>query len=112
MSRARRIDATGAVRIAMLVVIAITSLATAVGEGEPDLSIPFVCIIAVMGIGTRGGVLDRPAFVLIEAIVVAMLGVATFSGSRDFIWAASVAVSLLAVGKIALLELTRDDRKH
>jgi hypothetical protein len=107
----RRITPTGWARIGMLAVIAIICLASAVGWSDPDLWIPFVCIIAVMGVGTRGGVLDAPPFVMIEAAVVVMLGVATFSGSRDFIWAASVAVSLLAVGKIAVLELTKDLRE-
>lgn len=93
----------------MLVAIAVICLASAVGFSDPDLWIPFVCIIAVMGIGTRGGVLEALPFVLIEAAVVLLLGVATFSGSRDFIWAASVAVSLVAVGKIALLELTKEE---
>lgn len=108
---APRITPTGWIRVAMLVVIALICLASAVGWADPDLWIPFVCIIAVMGVGTRGGVLDALPFVLIEAAVVAVLGVATFSGSRDFVWAASVAVSLLAVGKIALLELTKEDPK-
>lgn len=93
----------------MLVVIAIVALANAAEWVDPDLWIPFVCIIAVMGIGTRGGVLDSLGFVLIESAVVLVLGVATFSGSRDFVWAASVAVSILAVGKIALLEMSRGD---
>lgn len=105
---ARRISRNGILRVGMLVVIAVVCLASAVGWADPDLWIPFVCIIAVMGIGTRGGVLEALPFVLIEAAVVLLLGVATFSGSRDFIWAASVAVSLLAVGKIALLELTKE----
>ncbi|MDQ3033691.1 MAG: hypothetical protein M3Y87_14835 [Myxococcota bacterium] len=104
----RRITPTGWIRVATLALIAIICLASAVGWSDPDLWIPFVCIIAVMGVGTRGGMLDALPFVLIEAAVVVMLGVATFSGSRDFIWAASVAVSLLAVGKIALLEMTKE----
>ncbi len=95
------------IRIAMLAVIAVVCLASAVGWSDPDLWMPFVCIIAVMGIGTRGGVLDALPFVLIEAAVVAMLGIATITGSTDFIWAASVAVSLVAVGKIAFLEVYR-----
>ena len=106
-----RVSTTGLIRVAMLVVIAVVCLASAVGWGEPDLSIPFVCIIAVFGVGARGGMFDRLPFVLIEAAVVVMLGIATFSGSRDFTWAASVAVSLVAVGKIALLELTKEDPK-
>jgi hypothetical protein len=104
----RRITTAGAIRVAMLVLVALICLVSAVGVADPDLWIPFVCIIAVMGIGTRGGVLDKMSLVLIEAFVVVILGVATFSGSRDFIWAASVAVSVLAVGKIVLLELTSD----
>jgi hypothetical protein len=104
----RRVNPTAAVRVGMLVVIALVCLASAVGVSDPDLWIPFVCIIAVMGVGTRGGVLDSLGFVLIEAAVVVVLGVATFSGSRDFIWAASVAVSLVAVGKIAVLEISRE----
>ena len=108
MAEKRRITTTAAIRVAMLAVIALICLASAVGWSDPDLWIPFVCIIAVMGVGTRGGVLDSLRFVLIEAAVVVVLGVATFSGSRDFIWAASVAVSLVAVGKIALLELTKE----
>lgn len=110
MAEKPRITTTGAIRVGMLATIAIICLASAVGWSDPDLWIPFVCIIAVMGVGTRGGVLDSLAFVLIEAAVVVVLGVATFSGSRDFIWAASVAVSLVAVGKIAVLELTKEDR--
>ncbi|UJR86760.1 hypothetical protein [Sandaracinus amylolyticus] len=99
------------IRVAMLAVIALVCLASATGWGaDPDLSIPFVCIIAVFGVGTRGGVLDALPFVTIEAAVVLLLGVATFSGSRDFVWAASVAVSLVAVGKIALLELTKEPK--
>lgn len=110
MAERQRITTTGAIRVAMLALIAIICLAS-VQWSDPDLWIPFVCIIAVMGVGTRGGVLDSLGFVLIEAAVVVVLGVATFSGSRDFIWAASVAVSLVAVGKIALLELTKDDSR-
>jgi hypothetical protein len=98
------------IRIAMLMTIAAICLASAVGFSDPDLWIPFVCIIAVMGVGTRGGVLESLSFVLIEAAVVVLLGVATFSGSRDFIWAASVAVSLVALGKIALLEMTKEPK--
>jgi hypothetical protein len=110
---AARISATSAMRVAMLAMIAVICLGSAIGWADPDLWIPFVCIIAVMGVGTRGGVLDALPFVMIEAVVVVVLGVATFSGSRDFIWAASVAVSLVAVGKIAVLELTkeRDDEE-
>ena len=93
----------------MLAVIALICLASAVWVSDPDLWIPFVCIIAVMGVSTRGGALDALPFVLIEAAVVVVLGVATFSGSRDFIWAASVAVSLVAVGKIAFLEIQKRD---
>lgn len=96
------------VRIGMLVVIAVVVLANAAGWVDPDLWIPFVCIIAVMGIGTRGGPLESPGFVAIEAMVVLILGIATFSGSRDFVWAASVAVSLVAIGKVAYLETHRD----
>ncbi len=93
-------------RVATLGVIALVALGNAFEWVDPDLWIPFVCIIAVMGLGTRGGVLDTLAFVLVELCVVLVLGVATFSGSRDFVWAASVAISVLAVGKIALLQLT------
>ena len=100
---------TGLIRVAMLVAIAVICLASALWVADPDLWIPFVCIIAVMGVSTRGGALDALPFVLIEAVVVAVLGVATFSGSRDFIWAASVAVSLVAVGKIAFLEIQKRD---
>lgn len=88
----------------MLAVIALVALGNAFEWVDPDLWIPFVCIIAVMGLGTRGGVLDTLAFVLVELAVVLVLGVATFSGSRDFVWAASVGISVLAVGKIALLQ--------
>ncbi len=97
----------GWIRTAMLAVIAIVMLANAAGWVDPDLWIPFVCIIAVMGIGTRGGPLESPSFVAIEALVVLLLGVATFSGSRDFVWAASVGVSLVAIGKVAYLEAQR-----
>jgi hypothetical protein len=89
----------------MLAVVALVALGNAFEWVDPDLWIPFVCIIAVLGIGTRGGVLDTLPFVLVELAVVLVLGVATFSGSRDFVWAASVAISVLAVGKIALLQL-------
>ena len=102
---------TVALRVLMLVIIAVVALANAIGWVDPDLWIPFVCIIAVMGVGTRGGVLDSLRFVLLEAAVVCVLGVATFSGSRDFVWAASVAVSVLAVGKIGLLEMQRSDAR-
>jgi hypothetical protein len=95
------------IRIAMLVVIAIVMLANAVGWVDPDLWVPFVCIIAVMGIGTRGGPLESLSFVAIEASVVLVLGVATFSQSRDFVWAASVGVSLVAIGKVAFMEVQR-----
>lgn len=98
------------IRSAMLIVIAIVMLANAVGWVDPDLWVPFVCIIAVMGIGTRGGSLESPGFVGIEAAVVLLLGVATFSGSRDFVWAASVGVSLVAIGKVAFMEVQR--REH
>jgi hypothetical protein len=100
---------TRALRVGMLVVIAIVALTNAIGWVDADLWIPFVCIIAVMGVGTRGGPVDALSFVLIEAAVVLLLGVATFSASRDAIWAASVAVSVLAIGKIALVELHRRD---
>ena len=70
-----------------------------------DLWTPYVCIIAVMGVGTHGGALDSLPFVILETCVVLVLGVATFTGSRDFMWAASVAVSVVAVGKIAFLRL-------
>lgn len=100
----------GLIRIAMLIVIAIVMLANAVGWVDPDLWVPFVCIIAVMGIGTRGGPLESVGFVAIEAAVVLVLGVATFSGSRDFVWAASVGVSLVAIGKVAFMEVQR--REH
>jgi fatty acid desaturase len=100
----------GLIRIAMLIVIAIVMLANAVGWVDPDLWVPFVCIIAVLGIGTRGGPLESVGFVAIEAAVVLVLGVATFSGSRDFVWAASVGVSLVAIGKVAFMELQR--REH
>ena len=100
---------TRILRIAMLGVIALVALANAAGWVDADLWIPFVCIIAVMGVGTRGGPVDRLSFVLIEASVVLLLGVATFSGSRDAVWVASVAVSVLAIGKIALVEMHRRD---
>ncbi|MBX7194706.1 MAG: hypothetical protein K1X94_21805 [Sandaracinaceae bacterium] len=100
----------GLIRIAMLVVIAIVMLENAVGWVDPDLWVPFVCIIAVMGIGTRGGPLESRGFVAIEAAVVLMLGVATFSGSRDFVWAASVGVSLVAIGKVAFMEVQRREQ--
>lgn len=103
----RNANRNGLIRIAMLIVIAIVMLANAVGWVDPDLWVPFVCIIAVMGIGTRGGPLESVSFVAIEAAVVLVLGVATFSGSRDFVWAASVAVSLVAIGKVAFLEVQR-----
>jgi hypothetical protein len=95
------------IRIAMLVVVAIVMLANAVGWVDPDLWVPFVCIIAVMGIGMRGGPLESMSFVAIEAVVVLLLGVATFSQSRDFVWAASVGVSLVAIGKVAFMEVQR-----
>jgi hypothetical protein len=92
-------------RVAMLAVIALVALGNALEWVDPDLWIPFVCIIAVMGIGTHGGVLDTVPFVVFELAVVLVLGVATFSGSRDFVWAASVAISIVALGKIALLRI-------
>jgi hypothetical protein len=95
------------IRVAMLIVIAVVMLANAVGWVDPDLWVPFVCIIAVMGIGTRGGPLESLSFVAIEAAVVLVLGVATFSQSRDFVWAASVGVSLVAIGKVAFMEVQR-----
>jgi len=104
-----RPGATRAIRVGMLLVIALVALANALGWVDADLWIPFVCIIAVMGVGTRGAPVDLLSFVLIEAAVVCLLGVATFSGSRDAVWAASVAVSVLAIGKIALVELHRLD---
>jgi fatty acid desaturase len=106
----RNANRNGLIRIAMLIVIAVVMLANAVGWVDPDLWVPFVCIIAVMGIGTRGGPLESVGFVAIEAAVVLVLGVATFSGSRDFVWAASVGVSLVAIGKVAFMEVQR--REH
>jgi fatty acid desaturase len=106
----RNANRNGLIRIAMLIVIAIVMLANAVGWVDPDLWVPFVCIIAVMGIGTRGGPLESVGFVAIEAAVVLVLGVATFSSSRDFVWAASVGVSLVAIGKVAFMEVQR--REH
>jgi hypothetical protein len=96
------------IRAAMLAVIALVALGNAFEWVDPDMWIPFVCIIAVLGVGTRGGVLDTLPFVMLELAVVLVLGVATFSGSRDFVWAASVAISVLAVGKIALLQFGPD----
>jgi hypothetical protein len=99
----------------MLAVIAIVALGNALEWVDTDLWIPFVCIIAVMGIGTHGGVLDTVPFVVFELCVVLVLGVATFSGSRDFVWAASVAISVVAVGKIAVLRIgppKADDAKE
>jgi hypothetical protein len=90
-------------RVAMLVVIAIVALGNALEWTDADLSVPFVCIIAVMGIGTRGGLLDTVPFVVFELLVVIVLGIATFSDSRDFVWAASVAISIVAVAKIAVV---------
>lgn len=92
-------------RVAMLAVIALVALGNAFEWVDADLSVPFVCIIAVMGIGTRGGVLDTVPFVVFELVVVIVLGIATFSESRDFVWAASVAISIVAVGKIALVRI-------
>jgi hypothetical protein len=92
-------------RAVMLAVIALVALGNALEWVDPDLWIPFVCIIAVMGIGTHGGLLDTVPFVVFELLVVIVLGVATFSGSRDFVWAASVAISVVAVGKIAVLRI-------
>ena len=106
----RNANRNGLIRIAMLIVIAVVMLANAAGWVDPDLWVPFVCIIAVMGIGTRGGPLESVGFVAIEAAVVLVLGVATFSGSRDFVWAASVGVSLVAIGKVAFMEVQR--REH
>jgi hypothetical protein len=96
---------TAWMRAAMLAVIALVALGNALEWVDADLWIPFVCIIAVMGIGTHGGVLDTIPFVIFELVVVLVLGVATFSGSRDFVWAASVAISVVAVGKIAVLRI-------
>lgn len=110
--RDRHPRATRVLRIAMLAVIAIVALTNALGWVDADLWIPFVCIIAVMGVGTRGGPVDALSFVLIEAAVVLLLGVATFSASRDAIWAASVAVSVLAIGKIAVVEMHRRDAEQ
>jgi hypothetical protein len=95
----------------MLAVIALVALGNALEWVDLDLWTPYVCIIAVMGVGTHGGVLDTLPFVVLETCVVLVLGVATFTGSRDFMWAASVAVSVLAVGKIALLRLASGDAK-
>lgn len=92
-------------RVAMLAVIALVALGNALEWVDPDLWIPFVCIIAVMGVGTHGGVLDTVPFVIFELFVVIVLGFATFSGSRDFVWAASVAISVVAVGKIAVVRI-------
>jgi hypothetical protein len=96
-------------RVAMLLVIALVALANALAWADADLSVPFVCIIAVMGIGTRGGVLDTIPFVIFELVVVMVLGVATFEGSRDCVWAASVAISIVAVGKLAVLRIGPSD---
>lgn len=106
----RHANRNGLIRIGMLVVVALVALANAVGVVDPDLWLPFVCIIAVLGIGTRGGPLESTSFVAIEAAVVLLLGVATFSGSRDFVWAASVAVSLVAIGKVVFLEVQRREQ--
>jgi hypothetical protein len=92
-------------RVAMLVVIALVALGNALEWTDADLSVPFVCIIAVMGISTQGGMLDTVPFVVFETAVVVVLGIATFSESRDFVWAASVAISVVAVGKIAVLRI-------
>ena len=101
--------ANNIVRVLMLFVVAIVMMWNAMGRVDADMWIPFVCIIAVLGIGTRGAPVETIGFVAAEVIVVIFFGVATFSGSRDFIWAGSLGVSMLAVAKMGYLEVSKRD---
>ncbi|AKF06539.1 hypothetical protein DB32_003688 [Sandaracinus amylolyticus] len=65
----------------------------------------FVLVIALIGIGTRGGVLDSVFVVGVEAAAVVMLAVATFASSDAFLHAASATVAVIAIGKIAMLQI-------
>ena len=93
----------------MLFLVAIVMMWNAMGPVDPDLWVPFVCIIAVMGIGTRGAPVETIGFVTAEAIVVIFFGIAVFASSREFIWAGSLGVSMLAIGKMGYLEIAKRD---
>lgn len=101
--------ANNVVRVLMLAVVACVMMWNAMGRVDADMWIPFVCIIAVMGIGTRGAPVETAGFVAAEVLVVIFFGVATLSGSRDFIWAGSLGVSMLAIAKMGYLEISRRD---
>ena len=92
-------------RVGMLAVIGLVSLASVAGWTGVDLWILFVCVIALMGVGTRGGSLDSVNVVALEGAVVVVLGLATFSGSEHFVWAAATGISIVALGKIAFVQL-------
>lgn len=101
--------ANNIVRVLMLFLVAIAMMWNAMGTVDPDLWVPFVCIIAVMGIGTRGAPVETIGFVTAEAIVVVFFGVAVFASSREFIWAGSLGVSMLAIAKMGYLEIAKRD---
>jgi hypothetical protein len=92
------------IRVGMLAVIAALCVASIADWIHHDLSTLFVLVIALIGIGTRGGVLDSIFVVGIEATAVAVLAVATFSGSNAFLHAASGVLAVIAIGKIAALQ--------
>lgn len=101
--------ANNIIRVLMLFLVAIAMMWNAMGQVDPDLWVPFVCIIAVMGIGTRGAPVETIGFVMAEAIVVVFFGIAVFASSREFIWAGSLGVSMLAIAKMGYLEIAKRD---
>ncbi|UJR80850.1 hypothetical protein [Sandaracinus amylolyticus] len=92
-------------RVGMLALIAALCVASIADWIHHDLSTMFVLVIALIGIGTRGSVLDSVFVVAVEAAAVVMLAVATFTSSDAFLHAASSAVAVIAIGKIALLQI-------
>lgn len=92
------------IRVGMLALIAALCVASIADWIHHDLSTLFVLVIALIGIGTRGGVLDSIFVVGIEATAVVVLAAATFSGSDAFLHAASGVLAVIAIGKIAALQ--------
>lgn len=93
------------IRVGILALIAALCVASIADWIHHDLSTLFVLVIALIGVGTRGGVLDSVFVVAIEAAAVVVLAVATFSGSNAFLHAASAVLAVIAIGKIALLQI-------
>jgi hypothetical protein len=96
---------TRTLRVGILALVAALCVAAIANWIHHDLSLLFVLAIAVIGIGQRGAVFDSYFVVAIEAAAVIALAIATFAGSDAFLHAASAIVAVIAIGKIAFLQL-------